>query len=87
MIQIEPIQVGLKKKDATQFNVNPMNIALFAESCGSYWQIFDEDGSQLDNGNMEIPSDIYLNWGEDDNIIIDYALKELGLIRKSEDVK
>lgn len=86
MIQIEPIQVGLKKKDATQFNVAPINISLFAESCGSYWQIFDEDGSELDNGNMEIPSDIYLNWGEDDNIIIDYVVRELGLIRKVNNV-
>lgn len=82
MIQIEPIQVGLKKKDATQFNVAPMNIQLFAESCGSYWQIFDEENNQLDNGNLDIPSEIYLNWGEDDNIIVDYAIEQLGLTRK-----
>ena len=82
MIQIEPIRVGLKRKDATQFNVNPINIALFADSCGSYWQIFDADGSQLDNGNMEIPAHVYLIWGEDDNIIVDYVISELGLTRK-----
>lgn len=82
MIQIEPVLLGLKKKDATQLNVAPMNIALFAESCGSYWQLFDEDGSKLDDGNMEIPSEIYLNWGEDDNIIVDYAIEQLGLTRK-----
>lgn len=83
MIQIEPIQVGLKKKDATQFNINPINISLFAESCGSYWQLLDEDGVRVDEGGLEIPSEIYLNWGEDDNIIVDYVIKELGLTRKT----
>lgn len=83
MIQIEPIQLGLKKKEGVAINVTPMNIQLFAESCGSYWQIFDEDGSQVDEGNLQIPSEIYLNWGEDDNIIVDYVIKELGLTRKT----
>jgi len=81
MIPIEPIQLGLKKKEGVAINVTPMNIQLFAESCGSYWQIFDVDGGQVDEGNLVIPSEIYLNWGEDDNIIVDYVIKELGLTR------
>jgi len=81
MIEIEPIQVGLRKNDATQICVRPMNIELFAESCGSYWQLFDKEGLQVDEGNLQIPSEIYLNWADDDNIIIDYVIKELGLTR------
>lgn len=87
MIEIEPIKLGLKKKEGVYINVNPMNIVLFADSCGSYWQIFDIENSPIDEGNLDIPSDVYLNWADDDNIIIDYVIKELGLIRKSEDVK
>jgi len=87
MIEIEPIKIGLKKNDAISININILNIALFAESCGSYWQIFDIENSPIDEGNLDIPSDVYLNWADDDNIIIDYVIKELGLIRKSEDVK
>lgn len=82
MIEIEPIKLGLKKKDGVYINVNPINVVLFADSCDSYWQILDIDNSIVDSGNLNIPSDVYLNWAEDDNIIIDYVVRELGLIRK-----
>lgn len=82
MIEIEPIKLGLKKKEGIYINVNPINVVLFADSCDSYWQIFDIENSPIDEGNLNIPSEIYLNWAEDDNIIIDYVVRELGLIRK-----
>lgn len=82
MIEIEPIKIGLKKGDAISINVKPINIELFSESCGSYWQLLDIDGLQVDEGNLLIPSNVYLNWAEDDNVIIDYVIQELGLIRK-----
>lgn len=81
MVKIEQVKVGLKKNDAVSINVRPMNIELFAESCGSYWQLFDIDGLQVDEGNLLIPSNVYLNWAEDDNVIVDYVIQELGLIR------
>lgn len=81
MIKIEPIQLELKKKEGVAIKVSPINIQLFTESCGSYWQVFDKENNQLDEGTLEIPSEIYLNWGEDDNIIVDYVIKELGLTR------
>lgn len=79
MIQIKSVLIGLPKKEAVSFNVKPINIELFQDTCGSYWQLFDKDDIQLAEGNLEIPSEIYLKWGEDDNIIVDYVLKELGL--------
>ena len=79
MIQIKPILLGLPKKEGVSFNVRPINIKLFQDTCGSYWQIFDKDGIQLADGNLDIPSEIYLKWAEDDNIIVDYVLSELGL--------
>ena len=79
MIPITPVQIGLPKKEGVSINVKPINIELFAETCGSYWQIFDENNNQLADGNLDIPSEIYLNWGEDDNIIIDYVVEKLGL--------
>lgn len=82
MIEIEPIKIGLKKGDAISINVKPINIELFAASCSSYWQLFDIDNNQVDEGNLVIPSNVYLNWADDDNIIVDYVIKELGLIRK-----
>lgn len=87
MIEIEPIKLGLKKKDGIYINVVPINIVLFANSCGSYWQILDIDNSPIAEGNMEIPSHTYLIWADDDNIIIDYVITELGLIRKLNNVK
>jgi hypothetical protein len=81
MIQIKPIQLGLQKKEGVSINVKPINVELFTDSCGSYWQIFDADGNQVDEGNLDIPSEIYLNWKEDDNIIVDYVLVTLKLNR------
>ena len=79
MIQIQPIRLGLQKKEGVSINVKPINVELFTDSCGSYWQIFDIDGNQVDEGNLDIPSEIYLNWGDDDNIIVDYVLVTLKL--------
>lgn len=79
MTQIQPVQLGLAKKEGVSIEVKPINIQLFTDSCGSYWQIFDIDGNQVDEGNLEIPAEIYLNWGDDDNIIVDYVLKRLEL--------
>lgn len=79
MKTIAPVLIGLPKKEGVSINVKPINIELFAETCGSYWQIFDENNNQLADGNLDIPSEIYLNWGEDDNIIIDYVVEKLGL--------
>ena len=79
MKTIAPVLIGLPKKEGVSINVKPINIELFAETCGSYWQIFDKDNNQLADGNLNIPAEIYLNWGEDDNVIIDYVLSELGL--------
>jgi len=81
MIQIKPIQLGLQKKEGISIEVKPINIQLFTDSCGSYWQIFDIDGVKVDEGNLDIPSEIYLNWKDDDNIIIDYVLETLKLNR------
>lgn len=81
MIKIAPVQIGLPKKEGVSFNVKPINIELFQDTCGSYWQIFDKDGIQLADGNLEIPSEIYLKWAEDDNIIVDYVLSELEILK------
>jgi len=79
MKTIAPVLIGLPKKEGVLINVKPINIELFAETCGIYWQIFDENNNQLADGNLDIPSEIYLNWGDDDNIIIDYVIEKLGL--------
>lgn len=81
MIQIKPVLIGLPKKEGVSFNVRPINIELFRDTCGSYWQIFDKDGNQLADGNLYIPSEIYLNWAEDDNIIVNYVLSELEILK------
>lgn len=79
MIAIKPVLIGLPKKEGISFNVKPINVELFKDTCGSYWQIFDKDNVMLAEGNLEIPAEIYLNWGDDDNIIVDYVLKRLEL--------
>ena len=76
-IQINPIPY--RQGQGTQIYIRPISIELGGETCSTYWQIFDENNKELESGNTEIPSEIYLNWGEDDSIISDYVINKLNL--------
>lgn len=95
MTKIKPIKLSLNKGTASEILVRPINIELYKETCDSYWELYevietttivdDKEEIQIskkviDNGNMPIPSEIYLNW-DDDAPIENYVINALGLER------
>ena len=82
MKQIAPITLTLNKGTANAISVRPINIELHKDNCDCYWQLFsidDEKTTQIEDGNLNIPSSIYLNWADDDSIIENYVIDQLGL--------
>ena len=95
MTKIKPLKLSLNKGTVSEILVRPIDIELYKDHCNSYWELYEvteksiiTDGVEeiqitkkvLENGNMPIPSEIYLNW-DDDAPIENYVIKQLGLER------
>jgi len=76
-IQIKPISIGLPNLMATQIQFRVVS----GDSSRLFCPLFDENNNQIGFSELEIPNEIQSSWGVDDNVIIDYALNELGLER------
>ena len=44
--------------------------------------LYDENNTPIDNKMLTISDDDYLNWFNDDNYLIDYALNNLNFTKK-----
>lgn len=80
-IEIEPITVWMQGNKTIKF----IEICLFAgytfsETSGGYvvYKLKDENLNELIQENIVVPSNVVANWGEDDSVISDYILSELG---------
>ena len=79
-IKIKPVTTGISKRTGVSIDIDPINLKLFKDNCDVYWRILDQDNLQVDHGNLNIPSEVYLKWG-DDEVIVNEVLKQLGLER------
>jgi len=75
------------------FTINALTFPMNATSITFYWQILTETfetvegsetpvskpGSSILDGNLIMKEDVIANWGNDDSVVIDWALAELGL--------
>ena len=75
------------------FTINALTFPMNATSITFYWQILTETfetvegsetpvskpGSSILDGNLIMKEDIIATWGNDDSVVIDWALAELGL--------
>lgn len=90
MINIQDVTVPTKgtgkyfQITALNFVVSPTN------GIQTYWQVFSENedeegnkkpGAMLIDGNLPMDQDTYDAWGTDDNVIVDWALQELGFTK------
>lgn len=89
MIEINDVTVPTKgtgkyfRISALDFMVSPTN------GINTYWQVFSQhtfEGELVPNvcildGNLQMPQSVYDTWGTDDNVIIDWALTELGFTK------
>jgi hypothetical protein len=75
------------------FTINALTFPMNATSISFYWQILTETfetvegsetpvskpGSSILDGNLIMKEDVIATWGNDDSVVIDWALSELGL--------
>lgn len=65
----------------TQVNVEMPIFTLNATESTVYVYLYTSESRLVECKLVQIPPEIYSQWAQDDNFIIDYALTELGLSR------
>jgi len=93
MIKIQDVVVPTKGT-AKYFNLLVLNFPPNPTNVSFYWSIHEEAitpaqgdspevislGKVVLDGNLTMTGEVYANWGEDDQYIIDWALNELGFV-------
>lgn len=79
--KIEPIKIGIDKV-ADSISVSVMTFKTTDKSCQLYFELFDEKKERIDNGNLQLSEDEFLEWAETNIYIENLALKKLNLTRK-----
>ena len=98
MIKINDVSVGFPSKIANGFEVSVITFKSNALTAQTYWQLFDnvlvkvidEEGKEIEelkstllvDGNYELTKLEYKSWGNNNVIVEDAVLNNLGLIRK-----
>jgi hypothetical protein len=77
-IDVAPVSVSL---DITKVHVLCSNFELNATEGSVQVVRYTANDRFVDTQIVLIPSEVYVNWGTDDNVIIDYALQQLGMER------
>jgi hypothetical protein len=70
-------------KNAVGFKVRLANLQLFS-SATFFVEKIDENGMNLQTIMMKLEGDDYLNWGGDDNYVMNYAAAHVGMIPSRE---
>jgi hypothetical protein len=78
MIQIQPITFPIKGT-ATQMSVLVLNFATNATTATTYWQLYDENGTGLLDGNYTMTEEQFAAWGTDNNIVNKYVADAIGV--------
>lgn len=81
MIEIKPIELGLPRKTGVKILIRPIIASTTDTSCNTYFEVQDENGQILTNGNVPITEEQYAGWGEDNAYLENIVLNELGLER------
>ena len=78
MIQIQPITFPIKGT-ATQMSVLVLNFATNATTATTYWQLYDENGTGLLDGNYTMTEEQFATWGTDNNVVNEYVADAIGV--------
>jgi hypothetical protein len=83
-INIQPITIYPYQADAIRIDAVKIRGIGDTGSAIVFYAYVSTTGSPeqtLNNGSIEIPNNIYNQWGTDDTFIIDYVISTLGLTR------
>jgi hypothetical protein len=78
-IAIEPIVFPINQGTATRMTVLVLNFATDATTCTTYWQLLNDEGVQLSQGNYSLTEEQFLTWGTDNSVVNEYVAEYLGV--------
>lgn len=71
-------EVDGTKKEAYSILLKVFDYTLFSTSLTCYYELYDKDNTLINEGkNLTIPTPE--SWGEDDNVVVDYFFKAIGV--------
>ena len=79
--KIQPTKIGIDKV-ADSVSVSVMTFKTTDKTCQLYYELFDADKKQIDNGNLSLSENEFAAWGETNLYIENLALNKLKLTRK-----
>ena len=85
MKEIQPLDIWQNGsiKTATHLYVQGTSVTL-GESASFFWQLRNDEGQQISQGNLGISGDEYTAWGTDDDYIYTLVAIDLNLTLVSE---
>jgi len=78
-VAIEPIVFPLNEGTATRLSVLVLNFPTDATTCTTYWQLLNEEGKQLTQGNYNLTEEQFTTWGTDNNVVNEYVANSIGV--------
>jgi hypothetical protein len=79
-IAIQPIVFPLNQGTATQMTVLVLNFATDATTCMTYWQLLNDEGVQLSQGNYTLTEEQFLTWGTDNSVVNENVAESIGVV-------
>jgi len=77
-VNIQPVQVI--QNSGTTLSAYVIHYDLSGQNCRLYWNLSDDDGDTIYDGNYDVPSDILNNWGSDDMVIMSSLANAMGFV-------
>lgn len=79
-VAIEPVVFPLNQGTATFMTVLVLNFSTEATTCTTYWQLLDDEGKQLAQGNYTLTEEQFASWGTDNNVVNEYVADAIGVV-------
>jgi len=78
MKNITPIHWKRNSPDVTQLSIQLVYDNL-STTCTTFWQVKTNEGISIDQGNITITGDDYLNWDGSNNFVYQFVADQLGI--------
>jgi hypothetical protein len=79
-VAIQPIPYPLNQGTATRMTVLVLNFSTDATTCTTYWQLLNDEGVQLSQGNYTLTEEQFLTWGTDNSVVDNYVAESIGVV-------
>ena len=81
--KINPVTIG-RNKIADSISVTVMAFKTTDKTCGLYYEIFDCDKKRIDEGNLQLTEQEFIDYGQSNVFIENITLNRLEFVRKDD---